>query len=276
MDAGLPRGSESSTKYFASDETGTAYFTVSGTGSYGFTVSSGPQSDGGSEGDAGGDLGNAKPIPFGSFDGTLGGSDMTDVYVFDLPLDAVFTIETSSPAEGQAFLGFRTTYNGDERKVSDIKTGQTESFTNILINDEGDQMYLSVTGLGDYSVTIDAFSQTDGGSDGDAPDLEEQAKPITAEGSFDGYLNNRGGIDGRDFYVFTADATGQIDLTFTVDAEYSGDMRLIVSAADGTRVVDLSAKAGGTADATLDVEAGVDYIIQASTGTQAKYTLTFG
>ena len=271
-----PGGSESSTKYFSSDETGIAYFTVSGNGSYGFTVSSGPQTDGGTDGDAGSDLGNAKPVPFGSFDGTLGGSDMLDVYVFDLPLDAVVTIGTSSPAQGLAAVGFRTTYNGDDRSVSDISAGQTESFTNVLINDEGDQMYLTVSGLGDYSVVIDSFSQTDGGSAGDAPGIEEQAKPITADGSFDGYLNNRSGIDGRDYYVFTADSTGPLDLNFAVDADYGGSMRLQVNATDGTRLDDLSVDAGGIADSTLDVEAGVDYVIHAQTGTQAKYTLTFG
>lgn len=271
----FPGGEEEMSHIFAEDEVGEAQLRVSGNGNYGFTIQAGPQKDGGTDGDAGGDLSTAKPAEFGLIEGIVGGSDTDDYYVFDLPKDAMLTLEATGPADQLGPAQLTLYYNGNRIDSLQVNPGQTDSIIAPLLNEEGDALYLQVSGLGGaYAVTLEGVSQPDGGDGaGDAPGEQGLAKEITAEGTFAGILGND---DNQDWYRFTASATAPLTITLAVDASYGANTNLEVFSAEGRQLVKTGTGPGGSSALTVEVEAGVEYFLKVQTGRQAAYTLTFG
>jgi hypothetical protein len=269
-------GEETMTQIFAEDQVGEAQLRVGGRGNYGFTIEAGPQMDGGTEGDAGGDLSTAKPAQLGLIEGVVGGQDRDDFFVFELPKDAVFTLEATGPPDQLGPVTIELSYNGRRLDRVSISPGQTDGFMAVLVNDPGDVAYLHVQGLGGaYSINLEAVTQPDGGDGtGDAPGEQGQAKEITAEGSFDGVVRGSGGVDQADWYRFTATATAPLDITLSAA---SGGGNLTMRVRDDTRQIEgLSVSGGGSSTLTIETEAGRDYYLLVQTGTQAAYTVTFG
>jgi hypothetical protein len=274
----FPGGQESLTQIFAEDQTGMAQLRLFGNGVYNFTINAGPQRDGGIEGDAGGDQATARAVEVGMIEGVLGGEDRDDYYRLTLPLAAVVTLEVSIPAAGNVPTLFDAVYNGQSLLISavELAPGQTESYHFVLNNEADDDLILHVSLGGPYSIDIEAFTQTDGGDGtGDAPDVEDLAKGVTPEGSFDGYLNNFSGYDGRDWYRFTAAASGSLSITLDVDAAIGADVNVRINEFGGLQLDNLDAGPGGSSSVTVDLEEGVEYSLHVSTGQQAKYTITF-
>jgi len=268
-------GEESVLQIFAQDQTGEAYLRVNGSGAYGFTIEAGPQRDGGTDGDAGGDQGTAKKTDFGTIDGILGGEDLEDFFVLALPLDAVVTAELTAAPDlvGQARV--EVLHNGNVLVATDLGPGQTESWRYALVNDPDDSLYLRIAGAaGTYTVSLAAVTQPDGGTGGDAPDEQASAKEVTLEGSFDGILNNARQYDNRDWYQFTAGETTTLNIELAVEPTADSPIRLNVFG--DALMVTLDVEAGGSGTTTVDVVADTTYTMQLGAGGQAAYTVTFG
>ena len=270
-------GQEDLLQIFALDQTGEAFLRVSGGGDYVFEVNGGPQTDGGTEGDAGGDLNSAKEIAFGDINGILGGEDTEDFFAMTLPKDAVLSGVLSADAEGLGELRLERNYNGGTFARATLSPGQTENLTFALINAEGDTAYLRVSGTGVYAITLDGATQPDGGDGtGDAQDDASLAKAVDPSGSFDGILNNTGSTDPRDFYTFAATEDAALVVDVAVSADIGADVRIQVRDDTNKKVADFTVGQGGTGTATLDVIEGATYVMELTTPHQAIYTVTFG
>jgi hypothetical protein len=273
-----PGGEESLLQVFSQEQTGEAQLMVSGVGSYGFTVEAGPQRDGGSDGDAGGDIGNAKDATLGTIEGVIGGADTEDFFVLPLPPDAVLSGELSTAPDTAGGTRIELLFNGRAIVSHNLSPGQTEGFFSPMVNEDGSELIVRVAGqAGTYRISLDATTQPDGGDgSGDAGNEQGVAKEITAEGSFQGYLNNGGNIDGRDWYRFTAVATGPLTIGLSIDPIIGANTRLQVHMVGGARIGDLQLPAGATDTVVVDVVAGAEYTMEVATGQVAAYTVTFG
>ncbi len=271
-------GDEVMQQIFAQDQTGEAYLRVSGIGDYGFTVEAGPQTDGGTEGDAGGDLGSAKEVDFGEIGGILGGDDLQDYFVLTLPTDAVLTGEFSSDVDSVGELRIELIYNGAKFTTVSLNPGQTETMTFAQVNGDGDSLFLRVaSGGGKYTMVLDAATQPDGGDGtGDAPDDAGLAKDVDPDGAFDGVLNNTGSIDPRDFYRFTAGESTTLAIEVAVSAEIGADVRIQIRDDANKKVADFTVGQGGSSMQSVDVVEGTTYVMELTTPGQAIYTVTFG
>jgi hypothetical protein len=271
-------GEEVMQRIFAQDQTGEAYLRVSGVGDYGFTVDAGPQMDGGTEGDAGGDLGSAKEADFGEIGGILGGDDAQDYYVLTLPKDAVLSGTFASDVDAVGELRIELVYNGAKFATISLNPGQTEDLTFAQVNAEGDSLFLRVASTGgEYAMNLDAATQPDGGDGvGDAPDDAALAKEVEPDGTFDGILNNTGSIDPRDNYQFTAKETGTLPIEVSVDAEVGADVRIQIRYDGNKKVADFTVGQGGSTMESIDVVEGTTYVMEFVTPAQALYTVTFG
>lgn len=268
-------GEESVLQIFAQDQTGETYLRVTGSGAYGFTIEAGPQRDGGTDGDAGGDQGTAKNVDFGTIEGIIGDEDVEDFFALALPLDAVVVAELTAAPDLVGRARVEVLHNGNVLVATDLGPGQTESWTYALVNAADDLLYLRVTGAsGSYSASLAATTQPDGGGGGDAPDEQAAAKEVTAQGSFDGILNIARQYDNRDWYRFTAAETATIDISLAVDPTADSAIRLNVFG--DALAVTLDVEPGGSGNATFDVVAGATYTMQLGAGGQAAYTVTFG
>ncbi|MEA2009813.1 MAG: hypothetical protein U9N78_03835 [Actinomycetota bacterium] len=262
---------------FAQDQAGDAYIRVSGSGDYVFQVDSGPQQDGGTEGDAGGDLSSSKEASFGEINGILGGEDTEDFFVLTLPKDAVLTSSLTADAGASGELRVELNYNGGTFARATLSPGQTEDITFAQINAEGDQMFLRVSGSGAYAITLNGETQPDGGDDtGDAQDDASLAKVVDPSGSFDGIVNNTGSTDPRDFYTFTATESASLVVEVGVSPDVGADVRIQVRDDANTKVADFTVGQGGNGTATIDVVEGTAYVMELTTPHQAIYTVTFG
>ena len=268
-------GEEYMRQIFAGDQTGETYLRVSGIGDYSFTVEAGPQTDGGSEGDAGGDLADAKDVGFGDVSGILGGDDAQDYYVANLPKDAVIVGTFTSSPEALGELRIELIHNGAKFTTASLNPGQSEEMTFAQVNGEGDQLYIRVASQGgEYTMTLEASTQPDGGDGtGDAQDEPGLAKQIAPDATFDGIINNTGSIDPRDFYTFTAAATGVLTLDVSVDARVGADTRIQVRDDANVKVADFSVGQGGSSTASIDVTEGTVYVMELTTPGQARYTV---
>lgn len=273
----FPGGQESLAQIFAADQSGTAQLRLFGNGVYNFTIAAGPQQDGGVDGDAGADPSAARAVDFGVIEGILGGEDRDDYYRLTLPVAAVVTMEVSLAATGNVPTEIDVIYNGESQLFTgaQLAPGQTKSYAFVFNNQADDDLIVRLSFGGTYRIDVNAFTQTDGGDgSGDAPDVEDLAKEIAPEGSFDGYLNNGRGYDGRDWYRFTAAESGSLSITLDVDAGIGADVNVRIRNG-GVDLDQLNAGAGGSSTATVEVEEGMEYILHVSTGQQAKYTITF-
>lgn len=271
-------GEETVEQIFAQDQTGEAYLRVSGLGGYGFTVEVLRQTDGGSQGDAGGDLGSAKEADFGEISGILGGDDVQDYFVLTLPKDAVLTGEFASDVDAVGELRIELVYNGANFATISLNPGQTEDLTFAQVNAEGESLFLRVASAGgEYTMNLDAATQPDGGDGvGDAPDDAALAKEVEPEGTFDGILNNTGSIDPSDYYQFTAKETGTLPIEVSVDAEVGADVRIRIRYDGNKKVADFTVGQGGSTMESIDVVEGTTYVMEFVTPVQALYTVTFG
>lgn len=271
-------GEEIMQQIFSQDQTGEAYLRVSGVGDYGFTIEVGPQMDGGTQGDAGGDLGSAKEVDYGEISGILGGDDAQDYFILTLPKDAVLTGEFTSDVDAVGELRIELIYNGSKFTTVSLNPGQGENLTFAQVNGEGDALYLRVASRGGkYTMNLDAATQPDGGDGaGDAPDDAALAKEVESEGAFDGILNNTGSIDPRDFYQFTATVTGALPIDVSVSAEVGADVRVQIRDDANKKVADFTVGQGGSSMESLDVVEGTAYVMELVTPGQALYTVTFG
>ncbi len=269
-------GEETVRQIFSQDQTGEAYLRLSGVGDYSFTIEAGPQQDGGTDGDAGGDLASAKEVAFGTIDGILGGEDAEDFYALTLPTDAVLTGELTAAADAAGELRIEFAYNGSQIARFSLGAGQVEPFTFAHVNSDGDTLFVRVAGMGGaYTLQLAAETQPDGGGGGDAASEAGLATEVEPAGSFDGILNNAGSIDPRDFYRFTAAATGILPISLAVDAEVGDDVRIQVKDESGAKVADFTVGRGGSGSAEMDVTEGVVYVMELVTPRQAAYTVTF-
>jgi len=266
---------ESFVQIFAQDQTGEAYLRVSGSGPYGFALETGPQHDGGTDGDAGGDQADAKKASFGRIDGIIGDDDGEDFFVLRAPLDAVVSAELTFAPDAVGRARVEVVHNGNVLVATDLGPGQTERWTYALVNAPDEPVYLRVAGAtGSYSATLTAESQPDGGSPGDAPGDGAGAKEVTPSGSFDGVLNNARQYDSRDWYQFTATETATIDIELAVAQTADAAIRLNVQ--DDALLATVDVEPGGVGAVTVDVVAGTSYRMQLGTGGQAAYTVSFG
>jgi hypothetical protein len=270
-----PGGSSSLTQVFAQNQSGTAQLQFTGTGRYQFSVEAGPQRDGGTAGDAGATIGDAKPVKFGALEGILGGEDTEDFYVLSLPLDSVISAEATIAPDYRASARIEIIYNGQNLISEAVPAGGTQGWTYALINPADAMAYVRVaTGAGSYALTITATTQPDGDRAGDAPAERSQAKQVEPTGSFDGILNNRRGIDSRDWYRFEATESGSIVVELAVATD-GADIRMLIH--HGVlRPGDLRIGAGGSTSHTLEVVAGEVYEFELFSVGQAPYTVTFG
>lgn len=270
-----PGGEESVLQIFAQDQAGEAYLRVSGSGPYGFAVAAGPQRDGGTDGDAGGDQATAKKAAFGTIEGIIGDEDLEDVFAFALPLDAVVTAELTAAPDLVGRARVEVLHNGNVLVATDLGPGQTESWTYAMVNGADELLYLRVAGAaGSYTASLAAVTQPDGGSGGDAPDEQALAKEVAAEGSFDGILNIARQYDSRDWYRFTPTESATIDIGLAVAPTADTSIRLNVFG--DALMVTVDVEPGGSGTATIDVVAGATYTMQLGAGGQAAYTVTFG
>ncbi|MFV1999858.1 MAG: hypothetical protein ACC654_05770 [Acidimicrobiia bacterium] len=270
-----PGGEESVLQIFSQDQAGEAYLRVSGSGPYGFAIEAGPQRDGGTDGDAGGDQGTAKKAEFGVIDGIIGDEDLEDFFVLALPLDAVVTAELTAAPDLVGRARVEVLHNGNVLVANDLGPGQTESWTYAMVNAPDELLYLRVAGAaGSYTVSLAAVTQPDGGSGGDAPDEQAAAKEVAAVGSFDGILNIARQYDNRDWYQFTAAETATLNIELAVMPSADTSIRLNVFG--DALIVTVDVEPGGTGTATVDVVAGATYTMQLGAGGQAAYSVTFG
>jgi len=268
-------GEESVLQIFAQEQTGEAYLRVKGSGAYGFTIEAGPQRDGGTDGDAGGDQGTAKKADFGAIEGIIGGEDLQDFFVLALPLDSVVTAELTAASDLVGRARVEVLHNGNVLVATDLGPGQTESWTYALVNAADESLYLRVAGAaGSYTASLAAVTQPDGGSGGDAPDEEALAKEVAAEGSFSGILNIARQYDNRDWYKFTAAETATITIELAVAPTADTSIRLNVFG--DALMVTVDVEPGGSGTATIDVVADTTYTMQLGAGGQAAYSVTFG
>lgn len=269
-------GQQDLTQIFAQDQTGEAFLRVSGSGDYVFDINAGPQNDGGSQGDAGGDLTSAKDVAFGDINGILGGEDTEDFYAITLPKDAVLSGVLSADANGLGEIRLELNYNGGTFSRATLAPGQTEDLTFALINAEGDTVYLRVSGIGAYEIALQAATQPDGGDgEGDAADDASLARSVDSHGSFDGIVNNTGSTDPRDFYTFTATEDAALVIEVAVSADVGADVRVQVRDEANKKVADFNVGQGGTGMATIDTIEGTTYVMELTTPHQAIYTVTF-
>ncbi|MFV2000252.1 MAG: hypothetical protein ACC654_07805, partial [Acidimicrobiia bacterium] len=270
-----PGGEESVLQIFAQDQTGETYLRVSGSGPYGFTIEAGPQNDGGTVGDAGGDQGTAKSVDFGTIEGIIGDEDLVDFFALALPLDAVVVAELTAAPDLVGRARVEVLHNGNVLVATELGAGQTESWTYALVNAADESLYLRVAGApGSYSASLTATTQPDGGGGGDAPDEQAAAKEVPAQSSFDGILNIARQYDNRDWYRFTAAETATINVSLAVDPTADSAIRLNIFG--DALAVTLDVEPGGSGIAAVDVVAGATYTMQLGAGGQAAYTVTFG
>lgn len=139
---------------FGSDDELLELYLTEGPGEYSFTAELVPQRDGGEEGDAGGELPDARALgEFESFSGQVGERDRADYYTFEAPADEftlTFDVTVDSPkAAGFDILGS----DGNRINFVRVQPGATDSID--LTGTAGDTFRLIVNeGRADYEVAI--------------------------------------------------------------------------------------------------------------------------
>ncbi|MFV1962888.1 MAG: hypothetical protein ACC658_13785, partial [Acidimicrobiia bacterium] len=263
---------------FAQDQTGEAHLRVNGSGAYGFTIEAGPQRDGGTDGDAGGDLGTAKKAEYGIIDGIIGGEDLEDYFALALPLDAVVSAEITAAPDFFGSARVELIHNGNVLVYTNLGASQTVTWTYAMVNNPDDSLYVRVaSATGAYSASLAAVTQPDGGDGGgDAPEEESLAKEVTPAGSFDGILNGARQFDTRDWYQFTAVETATFNIELALDPTADSAIRMLIYDDGKQLVADVNVGPGGSDTASIEVIADTTYTIQLGTGGQAAYTVTFG
>lgn len=212
----VPREGAALTLLVADDEGGKYAVHVQGAGAYTLEAAAMSQNDGGSGGDAGGELADAVSVPVGKpFAGIVGDTDYADYYTFDVPAGAVLSVVVTT-AKGSEKVDVEL-YDFEEAPLwseYDLRAGQPLTMTVIVGAESGGQYALGVrSGPAAYQVEVSTAGQDDGGSGGDAGDELGEAVEIVLDEEYSGL---QGDSDWADWYTFTLEDGEAAEVTVTV------------------------------------------------------------
>jgi hypothetical protein len=212
----VPREGAALTLLVADDEGGEYAVHVQGAGAYTLEAAAMSQNDGGSGGDAGGELAGGVPVRVGKpFAGIVGDTDYADYYTFDVPAGAVLSV-TVTTAKGSEEVDVEL-YDFEEVPLWSeygVRAGQPLTMTVIVGAESGGQYALGVrSGPAAYQVEVSTTTQDDGGSGGDAGDELGEAVEIVLDEEYSGL---QGDSDWADWYTFTLEDGEAAEVTVTV------------------------------------------------------------
>lgn len=242
-----------------------------GPAAYEFEVGLELQDDAGEGADAGDEFASGVDITAGTeVDGTLGGSDSTDVYLVDVVPGAELVFDASVARDSDRRAGF-TIRLGDERlNFERVGPGGDDTFSTLLSDQDSGVIEVAVTeGPNDYAFTLELVEQNDGGQPGDAPGDLAEARTLESVEELDGQVGNR---DSSDLYLFE---TPGPNLAIEVTNEASSDRRVGITVLDssGSRVTFFRVNPGATESEGFEAEPGEEYRLEVTEG-RASYQVS--
>ena len=247
-----PGGSEEGRHVVSAEEVGSWYIQMIGQGTYTASASTSPQPDGGMDGDAGAEVGDARAVSPGSFPGVLGNDDRTDTYLLPIPDSAVITLSLENDPTSAGTVNAFVMVNGVEvGRTSAAAGGTSDEMTAVLPAGNVEEAVLIVSGRDIlYDVTISAEAQADGGTPGDAGYEIGEVKLIEAT-EFSGVFAND---DNGDALAIVAPQPGTVDVSITTNPTATAINAFLY--VDGAEVARVNVGPGATQVLSTTIEAG--------------------
>ncbi|NLT72653.1 MAG: hypothetical protein GXX94_00455 [Chloroflexi bacterium] len=244
------------------------YLEVLGSGPYTLEASAEAQDDAGSGADAGGDSDEAVALGMEeSFRGALGGEDVADWYVLDVPDGSAISLSFTPDADADDHS--ITLYDPDRYDVWSewsVPGKVTRELRYAVDADRGGTYYLAIDGgAGTYAVELSIAAQDDADSGADAPYDVDDALSIDAGEEYSGEI---GGSDPGDSYRFAAAEGMVVSVTAGDDVE---DLLVALYDSEGSEIwYDYVSE--DTISYTLEEVLDGDYVVQVADAT-GTYTL---
>lgn len=235
---------------------------------YDFELAFELQNDGGQKGDAGNDFDTAFEIPVAqTVKGRLGNFDDRDAYIVELPPGAEVRFKPEIP-RGSSRARFEIYFEGSRIYDARVNPAANTDWSLLFPDEESGflEIYVSETD-GEYTFTLDAVVQQDGGQKGDAPGELANAREISVGEELTGQV---GGRDGGDYYLFEVSApTMRFEIANAVTSPER--LRYEIYTESGSRLTDSRVNPGATSEYEFPAEAGQQYRLYISEG-RADYT----